>query len=192
MEAGGEGGGGGPGVARRFWAVRRAPAFLVAAVVLGAAGILLYDVAAVRAHRPAMEWRRWLAHELATRPLEDEWIVAGAVVAVVIGLWLVLLAVTPGLRAVLPMRPDRAGLRAGIDRRAAALVLRDRAMEVAGVRSVRVKVGRRRVTVRAQSHFRDLDDVRADVEGATVEGVRKLGLAREPGVSVRVGRPVKK
>ncbi|MEV4925717.1 DUF6286 domain-containing protein [Streptomyces roseoverticillatus] len=197
--SGTEGGGAGGGEARgevpggrRFWAVRRVPAFLVAAVVLGAAGLLLYDVAAVRAHQPAMEWRRRLTHELATRPLGDGWVVGGAVVAVVVGLWLVLLAATPGLRSVLPMRPGRAGLRAGIDRRAAALVLRDRAMEVSGVQSVRVKVGRRRVTVRAQSHFRDLDDVRADVEGVMAEGVRKLGLAREPGVSVRVGRPVKK
>ncbi|MEV5380220.1 DUF6286 domain-containing protein [Streptomyces nondiastaticus] len=181
-----------PGTARRFWAVRRVPAFLVAAVVLGAAGLLLYDVAAVRAHRPAMGWRRRLAHELATRPLGDGWVVGGAVIAVVVGAWLVLLAVTPGLRSVLPMRPDRADLRAGIDRRAAALVLRDRAMEVAGVQSVRVKVGRHRVKVRAQSHFRDLGDVRADVEGVMAEAVRKLGLAREPGVSVRVSRPAKK
>ncbi|WP_058046974.1 DUF6286 domain-containing protein [Streptomyces roseifaciens] len=178
--------------ARRFWSVRRVPAFLVAAVVLGAAGVLLYDVAAVRAHRPAMGWRRRLAHELATRPLEDAWIVACAGVAVVAGVWLVALAVTPGLRSVLPMRRDRADLRAGIDRRAAALVLRDRAMEVAGVQSVRVGVGRRRVRVRAQSHFRDLDDVRGDVDAVIAEGVRKLGLAHEPGVSVRVNRPVKR
>ncbi|MEU1675613.1 DUF6286 domain-containing protein [Streptomyces roseifaciens] len=189
-----EGGGGGAvrAPARRFWSVRRVPAFLVAAVVLGAAGVLLYDVAAVRAHRPAMGWRRRLAHELATRPLEDAWIVACAGVAVVVGVWLIVLAVTPGLRSVLPMRRDRADLRAGIDRRAAALVLRDRAMEVAGVRSVRVGVGRRRVRVRAQSHFRDLDDVRADVDAVIAEGVRKLGLAHEPGVSVRVNRPVKR
>nr|WP_308433734.1 DUF6286 domain-containing protein [Streptomyces hiroshimensis] len=176
----------------RFWSVRRVPAFLVAAVVLGAAGLFLYDVAAVRAHRPAMGWRRRLAHELATRPLEDGWVVVIACAAVVAGVWLVVLALTPGLRAVLPMRRDRADLRAGIDRRAAALVLRDRAMEVAGVQSVRVGVGRRRVTVRARSHFRDLDDVRADVDAVIAEGVRKLGLAREPGVSVRVSRPVKR
>ncbi|MFF7728120.1 DUF6286 domain-containing protein [Streptomyces sp. NPDC008001] len=185
-------GGGVPGGARRFWAVRRVPAFLVAAVVLGAAGLLLYDVVAVRVHRPAMEWRRRLAHELATRPLGDGWVIGGAAVAVVAGLWLLLLALTPGMRGVLPMRRDRADLRAGIDRRAAALVLRDRAMEVAGVQSVRVGVRRRRVTVRARSHFRDLDDVRADVESVTADAVRKLGLAHEPGVSVRVSRPVKR
>ncbi|MFC5146633.1 DUF6286 domain-containing protein [Streptomyces aureoversilis] len=193
---GDEAAGGGAGTvrapARRFWSVRRVPAFLVAAVVLGVAGVFLYDVAAVRAHRPAMGWRRRLARELATRPLEDAWIVACAGVAVVAGVWLVVLAVTPGLRSVLPMRRDRADLRAGIDRRAAALVLRDRAMEVAGVQSVRVGVGRRRVRVRAQSHFRDLDDVRADVDAVIAEGVRKLGLAHEPGVSVRVNRPVKR
>ncbi|WP_234366461.1 DUF6286 domain-containing protein [Streptomyces albireticuli] len=177
--------------AGRFWAVRRLPAALVAAVVLGTAGLFLYDVAAVRAGRPAMGWRRRLAHELASRRLDDAWILGGAAVAVLAGLWLIALAVTPGLRRVLPMRRENADVRAGLDRRAAALVLRDRAMEVAGVRSVRVDVGRRRVRARAQSHFRDLDDVRADLDTVLAEGVRQLGLARRPGLSVSVRRPAK-
>ena len=41
------------------------------------------------------------------------------------------------------------------------MVLRDRAMEVSGVQSVRVRMTRGRVDVRAVSHFRELDDVRA-------------------------------
>ncbi|KJY42650.1 membrane protein [Streptomyces sp. NRRL B-1568] len=178
--------------ARRFWSGRRLPAVLVAAVVLGLVGAFLYDVAAVRAGRPAMHWRRGLAHELATRSLGDPWVITGAVVAVLAGLWLIALALTPGLRGVLPMRRDEPGVRAGLDRRAAALVLRDRAMEVPGVQSVRAEVGRRRIRVRAQSHFRDLDDVRRDVGAALAESVRELGLARQPRLSVHVSRPAKK
>ncbi|MCD9142339.1 DUF6286 domain-containing protein [Streptomyces albireticuli] len=180
------------GRAGRFWSVRRLPAALVAAVVLGTAGLFLYDVAAVRAGRPAMGWRRRLAHELASRRLDDVWILAGAAVAVLAGLWLIALAVTPGLRRVLPMRREDADVRAGLDRGAAALVLRDRAMEVAGVRSVRVDVGRRRVRARARSHFRDLDEVRADLDTVLADGVRQLGLARRPGLSVSVRRPAKR
>ncbi|MFE0047756.1 DUF6286 domain-containing protein [Streptomyces albireticuli] len=180
------------GRAGRFWSVRRLPAALVAAVVLGTAGLFLYDVAAVRAGRPAMSWRRRLAHELASRRLDDVWILAGAAVAVLAGLWLIALAVTPGLRRVLPMRREHADVRAGLDRGAAALVLRDRAMEVAGVRSVRVDVGRRRVRARARSHFRDLDEVRADLDTVLADGVRQLGLARRPGLSVSVRRPAKR
>ncbi len=177
--------------ARRFWASRRLPAALLALVVLGAAGLLLYDVAAVRADRSAMRWRRRLSDELATRPLDDPWIVAGACVAVVLGLWLIILALTPGRRGVLPMRPDPQ-VRAGLDRSAAALVLRDRAMEVPGVRTVRVDAGRRRVRVRAQAHFRELDEVRTDLDHALDDGIRQLGLARRPGLRVQVRRPTRR
>ncbi|KNB52536.1 DUF6286 domain-containing protein [Streptomyces caatingaensis] len=187
--AGGEGGAGDGGRAGRFWSARRVPAAVVAVVVLGAAGVLLYDVAAVRAGHRALGWRRRLAHELAHRPLHNGWIVAGAVLAVLAGLWLVVLAATPGRRGVLPMRRDDPDVRAGLDRRAAALVLRDRVMEVSGVQSVRVDVGRLAVRARARSHFRDLDEVRTDVEGVLADAVRELGVARRPVLSVRVHRP---
>lgn len=178
--------------ARRFWAVRRIPAALLAAVVLGGTGLLLYDVAAVRADHSAMAWRRELAHGLATRPLDSTAVVVGAAVAVLLGVWLLVLAVTPGLRAVLPMRREHTDVRAGLDREAAALTLRDRVMEVSGVQSVRVRVGRAKVAVRAVSHFRPLDEVRADVETALATGVEELGLARPPAPTVRVARPSRK
>ncbi|MFG2645429.1 DUF6286 domain-containing protein [Streptomyces sp. NPDC048370] len=175
--------------ARRFWAVRRIPAALIALLVLGGAGLLLYDVAAVRADRTAMSWRRELADDLATRPLDNAWVLTGAALAVVLGVWLLILAATPGLRSVLPMRRDHTDVRAGLDREAAALALRDRAMEVSGVQSVRVRMGRRKAAVRAVSHFRELDQVRADVESVSRTGIDDLGLARPPRLTVRVGRP---
>lgn len=175
----------------RFWAARRAPAAILALVALGGSGLALYDVVAVRAHRPGMRWRRRLAEELAHRPLHDQWVITGAVVAVLLGLWLLWLALSPGLRNLLPMRRDSADVRAGIDRWAAALVLRDRAMEVPGVQSVRVEVGRRRVRTRARAHFRELHEVRTDLGTVIDDGVRQLGLARQPRQSVRVRRPKK-
>ncbi|MER6095726.1 DUF6286 domain-containing protein [Streptomyces sp. NPDC001728] len=177
---------------RRFWSVRRIPAALLAAVVLGGAGLLLYDVAAVRADRSAMAWRRKLADGLATRPLDDTAVVLGAALACALGVWLIVLAATPGLRAVLPMRREHADVRAGLDRKAAALALRDRAMEVSGVQSVRVRVGRAKVGVRAASHFRALDEVRAEVEQTLTAGIAELGLAHPPALTVRVARPPRK
>ncbi|MFF7412932.1 DUF6286 domain-containing protein [Streptomyces lydicus] len=176
----------------RFWSARRVPAAVVALVLLGAAGLLLYDVAAVRAHHPAMAWRRYLARELATRHLDDPLVLGPAALAVVLGLWLIVLAVTPGLRQVLPMRPVAPGIRAGLDRKAAALVLRDRAMEVSGVQSVRMSVSRRKATARAVSHFRELDEVRADLDVALGEGLRQLGLMHRFGLTVHVRRPKKR
>ncbi|MDW8805585.1 DUF6286 domain-containing protein [Streptomyces scabiei] len=177
---------------KRFWSARRIPAGVLAALLLGGAGLLLYDVVAVRAGRPAMQWRRSLARELAERPLDDPWVLAGASVAVLLGLWLLLLAATPGLRDVLPMRRVHPRVRAGLHRGAAALALRDRAMEVSGVRSVRVRAGRKRVDVRAVSHFRELDEVRADLDVTLADGIRGLGLSRPPALSVHVRRPGRK
>ncbi|MGW3560658.1 DUF6286 domain-containing protein [Streptomyces sp. NPDC000963] len=178
--------------ARRFWSVRRVPAALLAAVVLGGAGLLLYDVAAVRADQSAMAWRKEVADGLATRPLDSTWVLVGASLAALLGLWLLLLALTPGLRSVLPMRRDHPDVRAGLDRKAAALILRDRAMEVSGVQSAKVRVRRSKAAVRAVSHFRDLDEVRTDLERAVATGIDELGLARPPAPKVRVARPPRK
>ncbi|MFJ4696319.1 DUF6286 domain-containing protein [Streptomyces sp. NPDC088766] len=176
----------------RFWSARRVPAAVVALLLAALAGVLLYDVAAVRADRPALHVRRELARQLAERPLDDTWVLVGAGVAAALGLWLVLLAVTPGLRDLLPMRRPHPDVRAGLHRGAAGLVLRDRAMEVAGVQSAHVRSGRRRAVVRAVSHFRDLDEVRADLDEVLGDAVRGLGLARPPALSVHVRRPGKK
>lgn len=101
---------------KRFWSARRTPAGILAVLLLAGAGLFLYDVAAVRADRPAMEWRRSLARQLAERPLDDTWVLVGAAVAVLLGLWLLVLAVTPGLRDVLPMRRVHPHVRAGLHR----------------------------------------------------------------------------
>ncbi|MBC9731112.1 DUF6286 domain-containing protein [Streptomyces sp. TRM68367] len=176
----------------RFWSARRIPAGITALLILVAAGAFLYDIAAVRADRTALAWRRELARQLAERPLDDIWVLVGAGVAAALGIWLVVLAVTPGLRDVLPMRRPHADVRAGLHRDAAAMVLRDRALEVSGVQSARVRMGRTRAGVRAVSHFRDLDDVRADLDDVLADAVRGLGLARPPALSVHVRRPGRK
>ncbi|WP_243274346.1 DUF6286 domain-containing protein, partial [Streptomyces albus] len=169
----------------------RTPGGVVALLLFAGLAFLLYDVASVRAGRPGMTWRRTLTDELATRRLDDTFVLAGAALAAALGLWLLVLALTPGKRSLLTMRPDVPRVRAGLERSAAALVLRDRAMEVPGVQSVRVKVTRRKVRARALAHFRDLDEVRSDLDSALRDGVEQLGLARRPGRSVRVRRPGK-
>ncbi|HWM36672.1 MAG TPA: DUF6286 domain-containing protein [Streptomyces sp.] len=179
------------GRAGRFWSLRRVPAGIVALLLLAAAGLLLYDVAAVRAGEPAMAWRRTLADELATTAVNDTKILAAASLVTLLGVWLISLAVTPGKRGLLQMRREHAVVRAGLERSAAGLVLRDRAMQVSGVQSVRVAVGRRKVRAHARAHFRDLHEVRGDLDSALGDGIRQLGLARQPGLSVHVRRPKK-
>ncbi|WP_409350244.1 DUF6286 domain-containing protein [Streptomyces albogriseolus] len=184
--------GGASGGRRRFWSARRVPAGLLALVILAIAGLFLYDIAAVRAHRPGMSWRHGLARQLDERQLDDVWVLTGAAVAAALGLWLLVLALTPGLRSVLTMRRAHPDVRAGLDRDAAATVLRDRALEVAGVQSVRVAVKRKKTDVRAVSHFRDLDDVRDDLTAVLSAAIRGLGLARPSPLSLHVRRPGRK
>ncbi|MFF0219419.1 DUF6286 domain-containing protein [Streptomyces vinaceus] len=174
----------------RFRSARRIPAALTALAVLGVAGLFLYDLIAVRAGRPGMQWRSELADQLGRKTPADPWVLVAAGVLAVAGALLLFLALAPGLRRILPMRPPdpEAGVRAGLDRKAAALVLRDRAMEVSGVRSARVAVRRSRVKVRARSHFRELDEVRADLEEVLTVGIGELGLAHPPRPRVRVTR----
>ncbi|MGW3267252.1 DUF6286 domain-containing protein [Streptomyces sp. NPDC001056] len=180
------------GASGRFWSPRRIPAGVVAVLLAAGAGLLLYDVAAVRAHRPGMRWRRALARQLAERPLDDTWVLAGAALAAALGLWLLALALTPGLRALLPMRRPHPDVRAALRRDAAAQVLRDRAMDVSGVRAVRVRIRRGRAAVRAVSHFRELGDVRADLDTTLTEAIRGLGLTRPPRLALRVSRAERK
>jgi hypothetical protein len=177
------------GTSGRFWSVRRATAGIVSLLLLAGVLLLLYDLISVRSGRPAMTWRRTLADGLADTSAGSGWVIAGAVVAALVGLWLILLAATPGQRRLLPMRSANPGVRAGLDRQAAELALRDRAMEVPGVHSVRVRVSRRKAKATAQAHFRDLDEVRDDLDGALGDGIRQLGLARGLGLSVHVRRP---
>ncbi|SFC78734.1 DUF6286 domain-containing protein [Streptomyces aidingensis] len=176
----------------RFWSARRAPAALLALILLCSVGLLLYDIASVRADRPATAWRTRLADELAGRTLDDPWVVVAACAAVLTGLWLVVLAVTPGLRNLMPMRGEAGVLRAAIERHAAAVALRDRALEVSGVQSVRVVVGRRRVRAEAQAHFRDLADVRSDLNAVLGDSIRRMELAHPPALAVQVRRPPKR
>ncbi|MFD7370239.1 DUF6286 domain-containing protein [Streptomyces mirabilis] len=170
----------------RPWSARRVPAALVASVILVAAVAALVDVVAVRAGRPAAAWRRHLADELATRPLDDVWVLTGAAVAAVLGIWLIVLALTPGLRHWLPLRSPAPGLRASLDRDGAADLLRDAAMRVPGVSRARVRVRRHRVKARADARFRDPQQVKEDLTAVLGEERDQLVLARPPRIVVRV------
>ncbi|MER5472597.1 DUF6286 domain-containing protein [Streptomyces sp. NPDC002935] len=155
-------------------------------MVLAAAGAALFDVVAVRAGRPAAAWRRHLADELATRPVDDAWMLTGAAAAAAAGLWLIALALTPGLRHWLPLRSPAVGLRAFLDRDGAADLLRDAAMRVPGVSAARVRVRRHRVQARADVRFRDPRQVKNDLTAALDEERNRLALARPPRIVVHV------
>ncbi|MEU8589511.1 DUF6286 domain-containing protein [Streptomyces sp. NPDC048664] len=176
----------------RPWSARRVPAGLVAAVIVLASGAALVDVVAVRVGRPAAGWRRTLAHELADRPVDDVWMLTGAAVAAAVGLWLIVLALSPGLRRRLPLRTPAEEpvprLRAALDRDAAAVLLRDAALRVPGVSKAHVRVRRHRVKVRADVRFRDPRQVKTDLVAVLAEARDRFALSHPPRIVVRTRR----
>lgn len=177
---------------RRPWGARRGPAAVAASLIALAAGALLFEAVWLRTGHRANAWWTHLTDELATRPVDDVWILTGAAVAAALGLWLIVLALTPGLRRQLPLRHpanSHGPVSAVLDRKGAGLLLRDAAMRVPGVSAARVRVRRRRVKVRADVRFREPADVKDELTDALRhEEHDRLALARPPRLAVRVRR----
>ncbi|MFF4383376.1 DUF6286 domain-containing protein [Kitasatospora sp. NPDC001547] len=170
------------GRVRRLRAPRTAAAALVATGVLVVAGALLYDVVAVRAGHSARRWRAQLADELATRHLDDLAVLVGAGAATLLGGWLLWLAVTPGLRRWLVLRPY-GGTTAAVDRAGVGHLLADRAAGLDGIDHLRIRVGRRRVRISLMG----VADP-ALVQRQLRDELERVGLGRPLRLDVRMAR----
>ncbi|MFI2609831.1 DUF6286 domain-containing protein [Kitasatospora sp. NPDC018619] len=171
-----------PGRARRLRAPRTAAAALVATGVLVVAGALLYDVVAVRVGQPARRWRAQIADELAVRHLDDLAVLVGAGAVTALGGWLLWLALAPGLRRWLVLRPY-GGTTAAVDRAGVGHLLADRAAGLDGIDELRIRVGRRRVRV---SLVGPADP--ALVQRQLRDELERVGLARPLRLDVRAVR----
>ncbi|MFB8051612.1 DUF6286 domain-containing protein [Streptomyces rubiginosohelvolus] len=174
-------------VPRRWWSARATP--VVGAALLGAAaaGLLTADMASVHlfGNAPAA-WRTGLVDRLAaTSPAAGSVTVAAAALAVA-GLWLLLLACTPGLRRRYVVAGFGAGRSIALDRAAVASEVRDRVLDTDGIDSVRVRVGRRRVRVRADLAFGDRAAAREQAGAAAREALADCGLNRPLRVGLRL------
>lgn len=174
--------------ARRPWSSRRLPVALGALAVASGCAVLLYDVVAVHAAgRAPAAWRvRLVAWLSAHGP--DGGTVTGLAAAgtILLGLWMVVLALTPGRRASLPMTPPDAHTHADLPRGAVAVLLRDSVAALPGVTRVRARVGRRRVRVRAELAFGDRRGAVEAVTRAAEDALTGCGLARPPRLRVRL------
>ncbi|MFD8482253.1 DUF6286 domain-containing protein [Kitasatospora sp. NPDC059673] len=152
---------------------------LVVAVVVVAAGMLLYDVIAVRSGGQARPWRRELAHQLATRHLDDPWVLGFAAGAVLLGLVLLWLAFRRGLRGWLALEPRGTA----IHRSAVAALLSLQAQHHADLHSWQVKVGRwrTRVTVTGATDPAEVErHLRAELGRIPLAGPHRLDVRTRP------------
>ncbi|QEU90915.1 DUF6286 domain-containing Asp23/Gls24 family envelope stress response protein [Streptomyces kanamyceticus] len=174
--------------ARRPWSERRLPMGLFTLTAAAACGVLLYEVVSVHAAgRAPARWRvdllDWLsAHGPGVTAVD----LAAAAGVFALGVWLLILAVTPGKRRRIPLATPAPGVHATLERAAAAALLRDAVRDVPGITRVRVRMGRRGARVRTRLGFGDQDAAREAVRQAALAATDGFGLARPLKLRVRV------
>jgi hypothetical protein len=172
---------------RRPWSSRRNASAAVALVGLFLTGSVLYEEIYIHTGHSAHRWRIAVTNALSDHTLDSGWVIGAAALACVLGLWLLVLAATPGLRRLLPMTAaGTTGIRAALDRGAVAAALHRATLEVPGISGARVRAGRRRAVIRATVRFGQHEEAR-DALVATLATERdRLGLVRPPTIKVKV------
>ncbi|MFI1487134.1 DUF6286 domain-containing protein [Streptomyces sp. NPDC020747] len=172
---------------RRWWSRRRIPVAVLASVAALGCGALALDLVRVHtAHRAAATWRTSAVHWLAGHgPGDPAVVVAGGLTALV-GIWMVVLALTPGRRHQSTVRTEAGHVDAAVDRSAVQSLVRDAVGDVEGIGAVRVRVRRRRVTVRAGLAFGDRADAYTAATAAARTALTACRLRRGPRLRVVV------
>ncbi|MEU9405811.1 DUF6286 domain-containing protein [Streptomyces sp. NPDC048281] len=172
---------------RRWWSQRRVPVAVLTAMAAVSCGALAFDMVQVHtAHRAAAAWRVRAVDWLSGHGPGDPAVAGVGALTALLGFWLVLLAVTPGRRHQFTARAPAARVEAAVDRSAVESLMRDPVAGVAGIGTVRVRVRRRRVTVRAGLCFGDRADTRDAVASAARAALTACTLRRVPRLSVTV------
>ncbi|MGV9322823.1 DUF6286 domain-containing Asp23/Gls24 family envelope stress response protein [Streptomyces sp. NPDC003660] len=177
-------------VPRRWWAQRRLPLGVLTLLATLTCGALATDLILVHTgHRPAAAWRTGALHWLYVHGPGEPPVTAAAVGCVLLGVWLIVLAVTPGRRGLLTAHSPAPATRVAVDRAAVAALLRDTAAGTEGVDTVAVRVRRRRATVRAALAFGDRAAAREQITDAARRALAECGLRRPLRLRVAV-RPL--
>ncbi|MHB9855835.1 DUF6286 domain-containing Asp23/Gls24 family envelope stress response protein [Streptomyces krungchingensis] len=170
---------------RRWWSPRRLPTAVITLSAALSCGALAVDLIPVHTgHQPPSDWRTSALDRLSRHGPAD----AGAAGAggALLGLWLLTMAVAPGHRNLLTMTAPAPRRHLAVDRSAVAALVRNAASDTQGIGGVKVRVGRRSVTVRAGLAFGDSARAQADVTSAARRVLTSCALRRTPRPRVRV------
>ncbi|MFG3283343.1 DUF6286 domain-containing protein [Streptomyces sp. NPDC048111] len=173
--------------ARRCWSPRRFPLAVLLLLFGSACAATTADMIRVHAlGTPAGAWRMntvaWLAGHRPGAPA----VTGAAIATAAAGLWMLTLALTPGRRGRLGVTAPAAHRSVTVDRSTVASLVRDAVSEVEGVAPVRVRMGRRRLSVRADLAFGDEDAARRRAADATQRVLASCLLRREPRQKITV------
>jgi len=171
----------------RWWSGRRTPTALLTTSAALACGALALDLIQVHtAHSAAAAWRVSAVHWLSGHGPGDPAVVIAGGLTALLGIWMIVLAVTPGLRHRSTVRTAAERVDAAVDRSAVRSLVRDAVGDVPGITAVRVRVRRRRITVRARLAFGDRAEASAAVTAAARAAVSSCRLRRAPRVRITV------
>ncbi|MFJ8278880.1 DUF6286 domain-containing protein [Streptomyces griseoviridis] len=171
----------------RWWSQRRLPMALLSLSAAVACGALAFDLVLVHTgHRPPAAWRTATLDWLSRHGPSATASTVGAVAVALLGVVLIVLAVTPGRRGLLTVTSGSPRLVTAVDRSALASLVEDAVRDTDGIGPVRVRAGRRRVTVRAGLAFGDRDRARCAVRDAARRVLEGCDLRRTPRLRVTV------
>ncbi|KND28727.1 DUF6286 domain-containing Asp23/Gls24 family envelope stress response protein [Streptomyces acidiscabies] len=172
---------------RRWWSQRRVPVAVLTATAAAACGALAFDMVQVHtSHRAVAPWRVRAVDWLSGHGPGDPAVVAVGALTALLGAWLILLAVTPGRRRQSTVAASTARVDAAVDRSAVRSLVHDAVADVPGTGAVRVRVRRRRVSVRAGLRFGDRANTRDAVASAAGAALTACDLRRVPRLRVTV------
>lgn len=172
---------------RRLWSRRRVPVALITWAAAAGCAALVLDL--VRVHllgRTPGVWRTWAVHWLSGHGPGDPAVVAAGGLTALAGLWMVLLALTPGHRRRYTVRGEAPRIATVVGRSTVAVLVRDAVTDVDGVTAVRARVRGRRVTLRAALAFGDRTAAHAAVTAAARDALAACRLRRDLRLRVTV------
>jgi hypothetical protein len=165
---------------------RSTPAVLTALVLLAACALVtVVAIQMIIGESPWVDYR-----SVATTLHGTHWndlgtALAGGVLALV-GLLMLLAAILPGAPTVVPLSGDPAGMDSGATRRSLRTTLRAAAATVDGVRSVKLRLGRRKVAAVVRTNRINTTGLDDAVRAAIEHRLDQINPANRPNPTVKV------
>lgn len=168
---------------------RGTAAILTALIILLAAAFVAAQAILLQLGRPT-----WLidstqiGHRLAATPFNDRAVLITAAVAVVVGLWLLILAVLPPRRALTELREADPLLATGITRSGLRRALAGSAVTIDGITAARVRIHGSTAAATLHTPLRRTDGLAQNATDTLNEKLAALNPARPLAVKTRLDR----
>lgn len=165
---------------------RSLPATLVALVLLAAGALVAITAVQLLLGEPA-----WLSYDRAAETLHaarwtDTTVLVAGIVVAVLGLLLLLCALLPGARTVLPLAGENGTVDSGVSRRSYRELLASAAAGVDGVSKVKLKVRARSVEAVVRTDRTNTTGLADAVEDALSRRLDQLAPQRRPTVKSKL------